>query len=304
MEERKTSLGHLSALVTILIWGVTFISTKVLLQSLSPVEILLIRFTMGYAGLWLVYPHLIKLRRMREELLLAGAGLCGVTLYFLFENYALDFSLASNVGVIVAIAPLFTAILSSIFLKEDRLSPQFLAGFLLSISGIILISFNGSFLLKLNPLGDILAVLAAAVWAVYSIIMRKISRFQLNTIAVTRKIFFYGLLFMMPVVWITGFNVTIATFLSVTNLLNLLFLGLGASAMCYVTWNWSVGILGAVRTSAYIYLIPVIAVVASAIILHEQITWVAAWGCFLTLAGLVLSERKVNLKIKERFATP
>jgi drug/metabolite transporter (DMT)-like permease len=302
MEERKTLQGHLSAFGTILLWGTTFISTKILLSDFSPVEILIIRFLIGYACLWLVYPHRLARRTAKQELLFVATGLCGVTLYFLFENYALDYSLASNVGVIVAVAPLFTAILSAIFLKEDKLSPQFLAGFLLSISGIILISFNGSFILKLNPLGDVLAVLAAATWAMYSIVMRKISYLQLNTIAVTRRIFFYGLLFMIPVVMLTGFDVTLANFMKLTNLMNLLFLGLGASAICYVTWNWSMGILGAVKTSVYIYLIPVIAVVASAIILHEQITWVALCGSGLTLAGLYLSEGKLRLKLKERLA--
>jgi drug/metabolite transporter (DMT)-like permease len=298
----KTTLGHLSAFLTILLWGTTFISTKVLLDDFSPVEILMIRFLIGYLCLWLVYPRKIQFRAFKEELLFIGAGLCGVTLYFLCENYALDYSLASNVGVIVAIAPLFTAILSAIFLKEDKLSPLFLTGFLLSITGIILISFNGSFILKLNPLGDVLAVLAAAVWAMYSIFMRKISRLQLNTIGVTRKIFFYGLIFMLPVLLLTGFNVTAVQFFNLKNLLNLLFLGMGASAICYVTWNWSVGILGAVKTSVYIYLIPVIAVMASAIILHEEITWVALTGSMLTLLGLYLSEGKLNFKKKEHIA--
>ncbi len=295
----NTTLGHLSAFLTILLWGTTFISTKVLLDDFSPVEILMIRFLIGYLCLWLVYPRKILFRAFKEEWLFIGAGLCGVTLYFLCENYALDYSLASNVGVIVAIAPLFTAILSSIFLKEDKLSPLFLTGFLLSITGIILISFNGSFILKLNPLGDVLAVLAAAVWAMYSIFMRKISRLQLNTIGVTRKIFFYGLIFMAPVLLLTGFDVKAAQFFNLKNLLNLLFLGMGASAICYVTWNWSVGILGAVKTSVYIYLIPVIAVVASAVILHEEITWVAITGSLLTLLGLYLSEGKLNFKNNE-----
>ncbi len=300
--KEKTTLGHLSAFGTILLWGTTFISTKVLLTDFSPVEILVIRFLIGYLCLWLVYPRKTKFHVLKDELLFVGAGLCGVTLYFLCENYALDYSLASNVGVIVAIAPLFTAILSAIFLKEDQLSPQFVTGFLLSITGIILISFNGSFYLKLNPLGDLLAVSAALVWAAYSIIMRKISRLQLNTIAVTRKIFFYGLAFMIPVGLLTGFEVTTAQFFNLTNLLNLIFLGMGASAICYVTWNWSVGILGAVKTSVYIYLIPVIAVVASAIILHEEITWVALSGSLLTLLGLYLSEGKLNFQKKEHLA--
>ena len=78
-----------------------------------------------------------------------------------------------------------------------------------------------------------------------------------------------------------------------TNLLNLLFLGLGASALCFVTWNSAVRLLGAVRTSVYIYLTPVITIVASVLILHEPFTWMTGVGTVLTLAGLVLSEGRV-----------
>ena len=301
-DDRRILAGHLSALGTIFLWGTTFISTKVLLATFTPVEILLIRFLLGYLCLWLVYPHRMAFRPIKEELLFVACGLTGVTLYFLFENTAIDYSLASNVGVIVSIAPLFTGILASIFLHEEKISAQFVLGFLLSISGIIVIGYNGSTVLKLNPMGDILAVLAAATWAVYSIIMRKISQLKLNTIGVTRKIFFYGLLFMIPVVSIWGFDVEASQFLNLTNGLNLLFLGIGASAICYVTWNWSVGILGAVKTSVYIYLIPVISVVASIIFLHEPVTWVAMGGASLTLLGLYLSERKVKVKTKEVYA--
>lgn len=78
-----------------------------------------------------------------------------------------------------------------------------------------------------------------------------------------------------------------------TNLLNLLFLGLGASALCFVTWNSAVRLLGAVRTSVYIYLTPVITIVASVLILHEPFAWMTGIGTVLTLAGLVLSEGRV-----------
>jgi drug/metabolite transporter (DMT)-like permease len=301
-EERKTYAGHLSAFGTILLWGTTFISTKILLNTFTPVEILVIRFLLGYLCLWLVFPRRMPFRPFKEELLFMASGLCGVTLYFLFENTAIDYSLASNVGIIVSIAPLFTGLLASFFLHEEKITLPFILGFALSISGIIVISLNGSMILKLNPMGDILAVLAAAVWAVYSIIMRKISAFHLNTIGVTRRMFFYGLLFMIPVIFVMGFDVTSASLMNITNLLNLIFLGLGASAVCYVSWNWSVGILGAMKTSVYIYLIPVIAVVASAIFLHEQITWVALTGALLTLFGLYISERKPKGKGKELFA--
>ena len=157
--------------------------------------------------------------------------------------------------------------------------------------GIALISFNGSSL-QLNPVGDLLALLAALLWACYSILTRKISDFGYHTIQTTRRVFFYGVLFMIPALFFFDFKLDLRRFANLTYLLNIIFLGLGASALCFVTWNFAVKLLGAVKTSIYIYLVPVITVVASVLILHEPFTWLTGTGTVLTLAGLLLSERK------------
>ena len=101
---------------------------------------------------------------------------------------------------------------------------------------------------------------------------------------------------MVPALYIFGFNVDVDEILKVTNLLNLLYLGIGASALCFVTWNVAVRILGAVKTSVYIYMVPVITVVTSALILHERITVMSAAGTILTLLGLFISEYKGKIK--------
>lgn len=294
--QNQMSTGHLLALLTILIWGTTFISTKVLLIDFTPVEILLFRFVIGYVVLFLIYPRLMRITSFREEMLFIGAGLCGVTLYFLIENIALVYTLASNVGVIVSIAPFFTAVLAHFFLDGERLHKRFIVGFAIALTGIILIGFNGSFILQLNPLGDLLAFVAPAVWAVYSVLMRKIGELPYHTIGATRKVFFYGLLFMLPALFLFEFHFDLGRFANMANLSNLLFLGLGASALCFVTWNLAVSLLGAVKTSVYIYLVPVITVVASALILHERITWITLLGALLTLLGSFISEKKVQRK--------
>ncbi|MDQ0194733.1 DMT family transporter [Paenibacillus wynnii] len=293
-EERKTTTGHSLALLTILIWGTTFISTKILLIDFTPVEILFFRFLLGYVVLILIYSRPVRTASFREELLFMAAGLCGVTLYFLIENIALVYTLASNVGVIVSIAPFLTAVLAHFFLEGEKLHRQFLFGFGIALTGIILIGLNGSFILKLNPLGDLLAFLAPAVWAVYSVLMRKISQRNYHTIGSTRRVFFYGLLFIIPALFLFEFHLDLGRLGNMTNLSNMLFLSLGASALCFVTWNRAVGFLGAVKTSVYIYLVPVITVFASLLILQEQITWVTGLGTGLTLLGSLISEGKTN----------
>ena len=277
----KNTLGHISAILTVLIWGTTFISTKVLLSHFTPIEILFFRFSLGFIALLLIYPHKLVLTDKKQEKFFMLAGLCGVTLYFLFENIALTYSFASNIGVIVSISPFITGILSHFFLKQEKLKLSFFLGFLVSITGVALISFNGSTVLKLNPIGDILAVLAAATWSVYSIVTKKISDYQYNTIQVTRRIFFYGLIFMLPALFFFDFHIGIDRFKEPLLLFNILFLGFGASAVCFVTWNLSLKLLGVLKTSVYIYAVPVITVAFSAFILKEKITSIAMVGTCL-----------------------
>ena len=286
------AVAHLAALTTILIWGTTFISTKVLLVAFTPIEILFFRFVIGFVALFVAHPKIIRFQKVKEELMFAGAGLCGVTMYFLCENIALTYTQASNVGIIVSVAPFFTAVLAHFFLKGERLKPRFLAGFVIAMAGVVLIALNGSYILKLNPIGDILAVLACVFWAVYSVLMRKIGAWGYNNIAVTRRIFFYGLLFMLPALPFLNFRLGVQRLANPVNLLNLVFLAVGASALCFVIWNWCVGKLGAVKTSNYIYLIPLVTIVASYFILKERITIAALLGMLLTLLGLFLSEGK------------
>lgn len=295
----KSTAGHFSALLTIIIWGTTFISTKLLLADFRPVEILFFRFVMGLLALLLVYPHRMKGTTLKRELTFAAAGLCGICLYYLLENIALTYTMASNVGVIISVAPFFTAILTHLFIRgEEKLRANFFLGFVVAMAGIFLISFNGS-KLELNPMGDLLAMLAALIWACYSVLTKKISGYGYHTILTTRRIFFYGILFMIPTLFLFDLKLELARFTNPVYLFNIVYLGLGASALCFVTWNYAVKILGAVKTSVYIYMVPVITVITSVLILHEKITLLAGVGTVLTLAGLFLSESKIFIRKEE-----
>ena len=217
------------------------------------------------------------------------AGFFGIFLYYLLENVALSYTFASNVGVMVVVAPLFTAILSRLFGQDTkRLGAGFFAGFVLAMAGIALISFNGT-RFELSPKGDILAVLAALSWAFYSLLVRKIGEFGHPSIEATRRTFFYGLLFMLPALWFFDASPLPAGLATPICLANVAFLGLGASAMCFVSWNFSIRVLDTLQTSVYIYLVPVVTVLTSHVLLDEPLTLMICVGTVLTLTGLVLS---------------
>ncbi|MEK5056749.1 EamA family transporter [Paenibacillus sp. FSL H7-0326] len=294
IQQQARSTGHMLAMFTIFIWGTTFVSTKLLLSDFNPIEVLFLRFLIGYFILLLLYPRSVKTSSIKEELLFAGAGLSGVTLYFLLENIALTLTLAASVGIIVSIAPFFTALFAHFFLEGEKLSVSFIVGFIIALIGILLIGFNGSFVLKLNPLGDFLAILAPIFWAIYSVLMKKISERNYHTIGSTRKVFFYGLIFMLPTLLLFDIDLSFSKLTEPMSLLHLLYLGIGASALCFVTWNRAVGILGAVKTSIYIYFVPVITVIASHLVLSEPLSWAIVIGAVLTLVGSFISERRTK----------
>lgn len=284
--------GHILAFITIFIWGTTFISTKILLKTFTPIEILFYRFFLGFIFLILMYPKRLKLKKRKEEIYFIFAGLSGVSLYYLFENTALTYTSASNVGVLVSVAPFFTAILSSIFIKNESLHKNFFIGFIIAISGIIFISFKDANNVSLSPMGDILALLAAMIWAVYSLLSKKISELGYNIIQCTRRIFFYGLIFMSVMLPFFDFTFDLSLFNNFTVIFNILFLGIGACSICFVTWNTAIKILGTIKTSAYIYIVPVITIITSFIVLKEKITLSIILGTILVLIGLFISERK------------
>mgnify|MGYP000087423247 CR=1 FL=1 len=297
-QQRPAVRGHVLALVTVLVWAVTFVSTKVLLVHFAPIEILFFRFVIGFAALALLRPRVLRVQGFKEERWFMLAGATGVTLYYLLENIALTFTTASIVGVVVAAAPLFTGLASAAVLKE-RLRAPFFVGFAVAMAGVCLVSFAGGAAGALagegigqaGLVGVGLALAAAGTWAVYSIVTKKLSTFGYDSILVTRRTFAWGLAFMLPTLSILGFSPDWASLAAPEMWGNLVFLGLGASALCFVTWNMAVKELGPVKTSLYIYLVPALTVMASAAVLGDPLTPPVIAGVLLTIAGLFLSER-------------
>ena len=282
--------GHLPALFTILVWGTTFLSTKVLLSDFRPPEILFFRMCLAILALTLTRPRRLRLADKRHELYFAGAGLCGVTLYSLLENMALTYTYSANCSVILSTAPFFVALAIHWCFKTERFSMWFFAGFVVAIAGIILISFSGREL-KINPVGDLLCLLAAVAWAGYSVCIQKVNAQGYDTLLVTRRVFCYGLAFLLPCLPFLDFSPDWAKLAKPENWLNFLFLGLCASALCFVAWNMAVKSLGAIKTSLYIYVIPVVTIAAAALLFQDPLPPLAAVGAGLTLLGLIVSQR-------------
>lgn len=308
--EKKNVFGYFLASITVFFWGITFVCTKSLLNDFSALEILFFRFVAAYVGLWAMRPKWIKIA-LKDNLIFALAGLSGVVLYQFAENIAINFTNASNVSVIVSICPLFTAIVAQIFLKEKHITPFFLIGFFISIIGVALVCFNGKASLELNPKGDLLALFAAICWGFYSLFVSLINKRQYDPICSTRRVFFFAVILMIPIVLVghkfegvtsaTGFaesmavtfdkSINAARFSKLMNWVNLLFLGFLASGFCFSAWNKACNIIGTVKISCGLYLIPVVTILFAFFALGEKITVMGAVGAVVTIIGLFVSGR-------------
>ena len=299
--EKPSFKYHLLALVVVAIWGVTFVSTKVLIGAgMQPAAIFACRFTLAYIGLWL---YTILARKpfqiwngWKDELVFLVLGVTGGSFYFLTENTALAYTQASNVAFLVCSAPLFTAIFTILYsrfgksrfvrgLETVRLGWPLVGGTLLAFLGMALMVFEGK-KVQLSAAGDLLAIGAALCWAVYSLFMGQITR-EYGTLTATRKVFFYGLLTIIP--FLGGcrdsFSAQILCQTAVWG--NLLFLGLIASLVCFLARNVAIDKLGNVTSTNYVYLNPVFTLLSAMALLGERMTPLAALGSVAILAGVI-----------------
>ena len=286
-------LGHLTALLVVMIWGETFVSTKMLLNAgLMPADIFFYRFLLAYVLTWFVSYKRLFCRNLTDELTTFALGVLGGSLYFLTENMALVYSTASNVAILLSSCPLLTALLLSIFYKSERLSKKQIFGSLLAFLGMVMVVLNGQLILHLNPRGDALAIGAAVCWAFYSLLMKRVMH-KYSSWFITRKVFFYGLLTILPYyALVSPLNTDVSILTRPVVYGNLLYLGSVASMFCYIMWNWTLSKLGAVKATNYLYLQSLFTMVFASLILHERITWMAIAGAAILILGMIRAERK------------
>jgi drug/metabolite transporter (DMT)-like permease len=283
---------HLIAILCVLMWGTTFVSSKVLLNNgLQPSSIFFFRFLLAYFLIWFLAPKRLWANDVKDELLLFCLGLTGGSIYFVIENTALEYTLVSNVALLVCTTPLLTVLLSHWFIQGERLRRGVLFGSLLALIGVACVIYNGNFILKTNPVWDFLCLGASLMWSVYTIVLKQLDG-RYPILFLTRKIFFYGLITILPFFWFTPLVVDVEILFRPVVVGNLLFLGVFASMLCYVLWNYTIKHLGPVRSSNYLYFNPIVSLITAAIVIRETITPIALVGAACVLGGIYWAGKK------------
>lgn len=295
MSTNSNLFYHLVAFVTVAIWGTTFVATKVLmLNGLSPAQIFTLRFVIAYV-LMLCFNHRQLLARSwRDEGKMALLGITGGSLYFLSENEAMNFTTTTNTSLIVCSCPLFaTLLVRCVYRDTARINIVQLLGSLLAFVGMVIVVLNGRFVLHLSPVGDVLAFTACMCWAVYSLLMKAVAD-DYSAAFITRKVFFYGVLTILPYyLFFPGFP-SVEVFLRPQVIGNLLFLGCLASMVCFLTWNWCIAKLGAVKATNWVYFNPITTMIFASWVLDEKITPYFLVGAACILVGMYVADKKTK----------
>ena len=295
MARNNTWIYHLVAFATVAIWGCTFVSTKVLmLNGLSPAQIFTLRFLIAYVMMLAVYHSRLWADSWRDELKMMLLGISGGSLYFLSENEAMNFTSTTNTSLIVCSCPLFaTLLVRLVYRSTTRISMMQLGGSLLAFAGMVIVVLNGRFVLHLSPLGDALAFTACLSWSVYSLLMKWVSA-KYGAAFITRKVFFYGVLTILPYYIFYPTLPTAAVLTKPVVMGNLAFLGCLASMICFLTWNWCISKLGAVKATNWVYFNPITTMIFALWVLGEKITPYFLAGATCILLGMFVADRSTK----------
>lgn len=294
--------AHLGAFVTASAWGSSFLSTKVLMTDahFSPIEMFVYRFAVAYLILLAFTFRKLLAANWRDELQLALCGVCAGSLYFITENYALQNTSTGNVSLLASISPLFTAAIMALVFRT-KVPKGVVIGSIIAFIGVACVIFGGDEGFSINPKGDLLAILAALSWAVYTLAAKRLIPIY-SGMFLTRKLFFYGVLTAIPfLIWQhtgTGTSYHFHALIDFSNphyLLNFIFLAVFCSLLAYIVWNEVMRILGPVVTNNYLYIQPLVTMIAAYFVLHEPIYALSYVGCALIIGGLVLAD-KLHLK--------
>ena len=204
------------------------------------------------------------------------------------------YTTATNTSLIVCSCPLFAMLLIAlVYRRSERLTKTQVAGSLLACAGMAIVVLNGHFVLHLSPLGDLLAFTACLCWAVYSLLMKSVTG-RYNSLFITRKVFFYGLLTILPYYLLVPGFPPLTVLLDTEVLWSLLFLGVVASMLCFLLWSWVIYRLGAVAATNWVYFNPITTIVFAWWLLHEQITPWFLLGTVFILVGMYLSDKRAK----------
>lgn len=284
--DKSYYVSVLLMLLPVIFWGMSFISTKVVLEEIEPVSIAFFRQFIALVPLaiWNIYTKASLKIKLKDLLLLAGSCFFGIVLYFVFENNGIKHTTASSASMIVSAVPIFTLISEALFFKA-KVSAKAVGCIVLSILGVYLvISVNGKLDFSSSTfLGNMLVMGAMVSWVIYTILSRSLSsKYTSLQITFYQTLLSSGLFIPFVIPEIGSWKSTIST----VTWLNLLYLGVFCSALSYFAFLYAMKRLGPTVSSAFLNLIPVVSVIAGYVLLGERLSVIQFAGMTFIMISL------------------
>ncbi|MDP2964955.1 MAG: DMT family transporter [Pelolinea sp.] len=289
MNSSKTLSAQIKLVVAIAVWGGSFIATKIVVGEVSPVTVVWSRFLIGLIILgWFAWRHgELAIPTRKDGLEFAFLGFMGITLHQWLQSSGLVTSEAATTAWIVSTTPVFMAVLGWLFLKE-HLGLARTAGIALAALGVLLVvskgSFGGMFNGSFGRPGDILILISAPNWAIFSVLSRPALQ-KHSAIKVTFYVLLFGWL-LTSLQFLAGRHWVEYSQFSTTGWICIAFLGIFCSALAYIFYNDGLKALPASQVGAFLYLEPLVATLVAAVVLSEQIFLVTLAGGALILFGV------------------
>jgi drug/metabolite transporter (DMT)-like permease len=304
--ERNRIIALAKVTFAVLVWGASFVATKVALRDVSPVTVVWLRFAMGVAilGLAVALRRQFALPRREDLAYFALLGFIGITFHQWLQSTGLLTAQASTTAWIVATTPVFMALLGWLLLKE-RLGWVKAGGIALAALGVLLVVSKGDWSAmssgQFGTAGDFLILISAPNWAVFSVISRR----GLQSHPAARMMFYvmgFGWLF-TSVLLFTGPGLSEIGQLQIGSWLGLGFLGIFCSGLAYIFWYDGLQAVPAAQMGAFLYLEPLVAVVVAAIVLNEPLLLASVIGGGIILAGVWIVNRPDTKERSPAFST-
>jgi len=291
MQNKTRGLIFLS--ITVVLWGISFVATSVVVRYIPPIIAGFIRFSIASIFLMIFVRKNVKYSK-KEVFYLIMTGFFGITAYFIFENTALMYTTPSNSSLIISSTPIFFLIVNDIIQRKLSNKIRYL-GTIIAFTGVTLLILNGKYILELNPIGDLLMMIPVLSWIVYTIYLEKLNVKHSNLI-ITRDMTMYGAIFFAPFAIFEMLKINSAPiyelWIQPIVIISLLFLGILCSAVGYIFWNYSVKLAGSKTTMNGIYFIPMVTLIADSIFLKNIPNAFTLIGAILIISGTYISEKK------------
>lgn len=288
---RSAFVARLAALGAVVLWGVSFVATKAALREVSPVTLIFTRFALGIAVLFLI----LKLRRESlipprgTWLMLTLMGFVGIFVHQMLQAHALTLTTAVRTGWLIGLTPLWSAVLAALFLGE-RFGPRKVFGLCLGTAGALVLITKGELSSRVLALpatrGDLLILASTVNWAIYTILGQKTLK-RLGSARATAAAMFIGWAMLIPF-FVSAAGWQEYRHLSSTSVIAIVFLGVGCSGLGYLFWYAALERIEASQVAAFLYLEPLVTLLAAVALLGESVAVSTILGGVLVLVGVLI----------------